>query len=129
PQGQTIQANGGIQETPMAPMAAAPQQPVAPVGTPQQGAQPFQPETQLALAPVGVQTPAIGVAQPQMPPSAYGPNYAALAPEAYGIAFPQPALPPYQAYNPAQAMYRSPYASPPTNYGGANDGAPLAVPQ
>src|SRR6185312_1274569 len=54
---------------------------------------------------------------------------AALAPDAYGISFPQPVLPPYQAYNPAQAMYRSPYASPPTNYGGANGAAPLVATQ
>jgi len=51
-------------------------------------------------------------------PAAYGPNYAALAPENYGIGFPQPVLPPSQGYGNAQAMYRSPYASPPTNYGG-----------
>ncbi|HEV8388451.1 MAG TPA: OmpA family protein [Dongiaceae bacterium] len=147
PEGQTIQGttsqdttsqdttsqpapDSGVQAAPIAPMAAAPQQPAAPVGAPQEGAQPFQPEGQLALSPGGVQAPALGATrQPQMPASAYGPNYAALSPDAYGIAFPQPVLPPYQAYNPAQAMYRSPYASPPTNYGGANDGAPLAPTQ
>lgn len=112
---------GGVVQT--APMPAAPQQPAAPVGTPQEGSRPFQPEDQLALAPGSVQTPGLGATQQAaLPSSAYGPNYAALAPENYGIAFPTPALPPYQAYNPAQAMYRSPYASPPTNYGGANDG-------
>lgn len=102
---------------PQQPMPQA--QPMAPIGTPQDGAQPFQPEAQLALQPGSLQAPAIGTVQPQMPASAYGPNYRALAPDAYGISFPQPALPPYQGYNPAQAMYRSPYANPPTNYGGA----------
>ena len=116
--------SGGVVQT--APMPAAPQQPATPVGTPQEGSQPFQPEGQLALAPGSVQTPGLGATQQAaLPSSAYGPNYAALAPENYGIAFPSPALPPYQAYNPAQAMYRSPYASPPTNYGGTNDAAPV----
>ena len=132
-QGTTAQPapdSGAIQATPMAPMAAAPQQPVTPTGTPQEGSQPFQPEAQLALQPGSVQTPSLGATQQaQLPASAYGANYAALSPDAYGIAFPQPVLPPYQAYNPAQAMYRSPYASPPTNYGGANDGAPIMTPQ
>jgi outer membrane protein OmpA-like peptidoglycan-associated protein len=137
-EGQTIQgttaqpapATGGVQSAPMAPMAAAPEQPVTPTGTPQEGSQPFQPEAQLALQPGSVQTPSLGAAQQaQLPASAYGPNYAALSPDAYGIAFPQPVLPPYQAYNPAQAMYRSPYASPPTNYGGANDGGPIVSSQ
>ncbi len=106
-----------VQAAPLAPMQDAQQaQPVTPVGTPQQGAQPFQPEAQLALAPGGVQ--AQSAALPQAQP-AYGPNYAALAPENYRIGFPQPVLPPYQGYGNAQAMYRSPYASPPTNYGGA----------
>lgn len=109
-----------------APVAAAPQQPqpapqpqpiqtqpVAPLVAPQAGAQPYQPQTQLAV-------------QPQLPAAAYGPNYRALAPDAYGVSFPQPVLPPYQAYNPAQAMYRSPYANPPTNYGGgATSAAPV----
>jgi outer membrane protein OmpA-like peptidoglycan-associated protein len=115
-QGQVVDAT--VQSQPLAPMeGAAPQaaaQPVTPVGTPQQGSQPFQPEAQLALAPGSVQTQTY--VQPQA--TAYGPNYAALAPENYGVQFSQPALPPYQGYN-AQAMYRSPYASPPTNYGGA----------
>lgn len=131
-QGQTIQGttaqpdNSGVQAVPVAPMAAQPQQqPVMPTESPQEGSQPFQPEAQLALAPGSVQTSSLGATrQPQAPANAYGPNYAALAPEAYGVNFPQPVLPPYQAYNPAQAMYHSPYASPPTNYGGANDGAP-----
>jgi outer membrane protein OmpA-like peptidoglycan-associated protein len=105
-----------VEAAPLQPLQGATDaQPVTPVGTPQQGSQPFQPEAQLALAPdsAPAQTAALPSAQP-----AYGPNYAALAPENYGIGFPQPVLPPYQGYN-AQAMYRSPYASPPTNYGGA----------
>jgi len=138
PEGQTIQGttglpaadSGGVQAAPLAPMAAAPQQPVTPAGTPQEGAQSLQPEAQVALSPGSVQAPSLGATrQPQMSESAYGRNYAALAPEAYGINFPQPVLPPYQAYNPAQAMYRSPYASPPTNYGGANGGAPIVSSQ
>lgn len=106
-----------VQAAPLQPLAGAAQaDPVMPVGTPQQGSQPFQPEAQLALAPgsASAQTAALPQAQPS-----YGPNYAALAPENYGIGFPQPVLPPYQGYGNAQAMYRSPYASPPTNYGGA----------
>ena len=106
-----------VESAPLQPLqGAAEAQPVTPVGTPQQGAQPFQPEAQLALAPgsAQAQTAALPQAQP-----AYGPTYAALAPENYGIGFPQPVLPPYQGYGNAQAMYRSPYASPPTNYGGA----------
>lgn len=130
PEGQTIQGTtnqpapdgGGVQAAPMAP---TPPQPATPVVTPQEGSQPVQPEAQLALSSGALQTPS----QPQMPTGAYGPNYAALAPDAYGISFPQPVLPPYQAYNPAQAMYRSPYASPPTNYGGANGAAPLVATQ
>jgi len=130
PEGQTIQGttnqpapdSSGVQA---APMAAMPPQPAAPVVTPQEGSLPSQPEAQLALSSGAVQMPS----QPQMPTGAYGPNYAALAPDAYGISFPQPVLPPYQAYNPAQAMYRSPYASPPTNYGGANGAAPLVATQ
>ena len=125
PQDQTVQPapDNGVQA---APMAAAPQQPATPTGAPQEGSHPFQPDSELALAPGSVQTPALGATQQAaLPSSAYGPNYAALAPENYGIAFPQPALPPYQPYNPAQAMYRSPYASPPTNYGGTTDGAPM----
>lgn len=106
-----------VESAPLAPMQGTAQaQPVTPVGTPQQGAQPFQPEAQLALAPGSVQTQSAALPQAQ---PAYGPNYAALAPENYGIGFPQPVLPPYQGYGNAQAMYRSPYASPPTNYGGA----------
>jgi outer membrane protein OmpA-like peptidoglycan-associated protein len=145
-EGQTIQGTmGEAQPEPQpepepqpAPVAVAPQQPqpepqpqpiqsqpMAPIGTPQAGADPFQPEAQLALQPGSVQTPALGAVQPQLPASAYGPNYRALAPDAYGVSFPQPVLPPYQAYNPAQAMYRSPYANPPTNYGGATNGAPV----
>jgi len=109
-------ADATVQAAPLEPMQGATQaQPVTPVGTPQQGATPFQPEAQLALQPGSVQTQNAYV-QPQA--TAYGPNYAALAPENYGIAFPQPALPAYQGYNAAQAMYRSPYAAPPTNYGG-----------
>lgn len=104
---------GTVQAAPLAPVAGAA---VTPVGSPQPGAQPFQPETQLALTPGSVQTQALPV-QPQA--SAYGPNYAALAPQNYGIQFPQAVLPPYQPYNAAQAAYRSPYAAPPTNYGGA----------
>lgn len=106
-----------VQAAPLAPMQGAQQaQPVTPVGTPQPGARPFQPEAHVALAPGSVQTQTAALPQAQ---PAYGPNYAALAPENYGISFPQPALPPYQGYGNAQAMYRSPYASPPTNYGGA----------
>jgi outer membrane protein OmpA-like peptidoglycan-associated protein len=67
-----------------------------------------------------MQTPAPGASpQQQMAVSAYGPNYAALAPEAYGVSPPQPTTPPNQAYTSAQVVYRSPYASPPANYGGA----------
>lgn len=113
--------DASVQAAPLEPMQGAAQaQPVTPVGTPQPGAAPFQPEAQLALQPGSVQTQSTYV-QPQA--TAYGPNYAALAPENYGIAFPQPALPAYQGYNAAQAMYRSPYAAPPTNYGGAVVGA------
>lgn len=116
--------DSSVQAAPLAPMDGVaqnqpgpqPTQPVAPVGTPQPGATPFQPEAQLALTPGSVQTQNAYV-QPQT--TAYGPNYAALSPDAYGIQFAQPALPPYQPYNAAQAMYRSPYAAPPTNYGGA----------
>lgn len=111
-----------VEAAPMVPMA----QPVTPVGTPQEGSQPFSPEAQLALAPGSIPTQGStggygAVAPAQAAPTAYGPNYAALAPDAYGVQFPQPALPPYQPYDPsqAQAMYRSPYVSPPTNYGGA----------
>jgi outer membrane protein OmpA-like peptidoglycan-associated protein len=109
--------SAGVEAAPLAPMEGAAQaEPVTPVGTPQPGSQPFQPEAQLALTPGSVQTQNATV-QPQA--TAYGPNYAALAPENYGVQFAQPALPPYQPYNAAQAMYRSPYAAPPTNYGGA----------
>ena len=110
-------APAAVEAAPLQPMqGAVPAQPVTPVGTPQEGAQPFQPEAQLALAPNSAQTQ--NAALPQAP-AAYGPNYAALAPENYGIGFPQPTLPPYQGYGNAQAAYRSPYATPPTNYGGA----------
>lgn len=110
--------SGTVQSAPLQPMPGATQaQPVMPAGTPQPGARPFQPEAQLALAPGGAPTQTAAV--PAQPQAAYGPNYAALAPENYGITFPQPALPPYQPYNAAQAAYRSPYATPPTNYGGA----------
>lgn len=106
------------QSAPLAPMPGAAQaQAVTPVGTPQPGAKPFQPDSQLALTPGSMQAQGAQNAYMQ-PQAAYGPNYAALAPENYGVQFSQPALPPYQAYS-AQAMYRSPYASPPTNYGGA----------
>jgi outer membrane protein OmpA-like peptidoglycan-associated protein len=117
PAPQPAPQTAAVEPAPLQPLqGAAEAQPVTPVGTPQQGAQPFQPEAQLALAPgsASTQTAALPQAQP-----AYGPNYAALAPENYGIGFPQPVLPPYQGYGNAQAMYRSPYASPPTNYGGA----------
>jgi len=108
--------SSGVESAPLQPMpGAVSAQPVTPVGTPQEGSQPFQPEAQLALAPGGAQTQTAAV--PQAQAAAYGPNYAALAPEGYGISFPQATLPPYQPYD-AQAMYRSPYASPPTNYGG-----------
>jgi outer membrane protein OmpA-like peptidoglycan-associated protein len=46
-----------------------------------------------------------------MPPSAYGASYA-QAPQAYGIAVPQPAAAP-QPYYTAQPTYRSPYAGQP----------------
>lgn len=116
------------QSAPLAPMPGAAQaQPVTPVGTPQPGARPFQPESQLALTPGSVQAQSAQNAYVQPQTSAYGPNYAALAPENYGVQFSQPALPPYQAYS-AQAMYRSPYASPPTNYGGAVVPGQVAVP-
>jgi outer membrane protein OmpA-like peptidoglycan-associated protein len=117
PQPAPAPQTAAVESAPLQPLqGAAEAEPVTPVGTPQQGSQPFQPEAQLALAPGGgpAQTAALPQAQP-----AYGPNYAALAPENYGIGFPQPVLPPYQGYGNAQAMYRSPYASPPTNYGGA----------
>jgi len=117
PAPQPAPQTAAVEAAPLQPLqGAAEAQPVTPVGTPQQGAQPFQPEAQLALAPGSA--PAQTAALPQAQP-AYGPNYAALAPENYGIGFPQPVLPPYQGYGNAQAMYRSPYASPPTNYGGA----------
>jgi outer membrane protein OmpA-like peptidoglycan-associated protein len=117
PQPAPAPQTAAVEAAPLQPLqGAAEAQPVTPVGTPQQGAQPFQPEAQLALAPGSA--PAQTAALPQAQP-AYGPNYAALAPENYGIGFPQPVLPPYQGYGNAQAMYRSPYASPPTNYGGA----------
>ncbi|MGH6892073.1 MAG: OmpA family protein, partial [Dongiaceae bacterium] len=88
--------SGSVQAAPMAPMVMEQQQPVAPVGTQEDGSQPFQPEAQLALAPGSAQATSLGATR-------------------------QPAvLPPYQPYNPAQAMYRSPYASASANYGGAN---------
>jgi outer membrane protein OmpA-like peptidoglycan-associated protein len=94
-----------------APIAAAPQQPATPASTPQEGAQPFQPEAQLATG--SVQTQPVGATQSaQLPASADGPNHSALAPDAYGVSVPQPVLPPYQTDNPAQATYRSPYATP-----------------
>jgi outer membrane protein OmpA-like peptidoglycan-associated protein len=107
-----------------------PQQPAMPVVTPQPASQPIQPQAQLPLSPGSVQTQSLAAAQQaQLPASADGPNYSALAPDAYGVTFPQPVLPPYQSYDPAQAMYRSPYANPPTNYGGANGGAPIVSSQ
>jgi outer membrane protein OmpA-like peptidoglycan-associated protein len=146
-EGQTIQGTmGEAQPQPEpqpepepqpAPVAVAPQppepqpmpqpQPMAPLAAPQYGAEPVQPQAQLALQPGSVQTPSLGAAQPQLPAAAYGPNYRALAPDAYGVSFPQPVLPAYQGYNPAQAIYRSPYANPPTNYGGVanGNGAPV----
>jgi outer membrane protein OmpA-like peptidoglycan-associated protein len=103
--------NGGVQA---APIAAAPQQPATPTSTPQEGAQPLQPEAQLATG--SAQTQSVGATQSaQLPASADGPNHRALAPDAYGVSVPQPVPPPYQTDNPAQATYRSPYASPPTN--------------
>jgi len=129
PEGQTIDAttaqppadSGGVQAVPM---AALPQQPAISAGAPQDSPQQFQPEAQLAPAPAGVQAQPLGATQQaQLPAPAYGKNYAALAPEAYGINSPQPVLPADQGYNRAQAAYRAPYAGPPANYGGANGGA------
>jgi outer membrane protein OmpA-like peptidoglycan-associated protein len=100
--------NSGVQA---APIAAAPQQPATPASTPQEGVQPFQSEAQLPSG--SVQTQSVGATQSaQLPASAYGPNHRALAPDAYGVSVPQPVLPPYQTDNPAQATYRSPYATP-----------------
>lgn len=108
-----------------APIAPAPQT-IEPA--PQYGVDPLQVAPQVAAAPLSPPTQPVGAPQ-QAPSNAYGANYAALAPETYGIAFPQPVLPPYLGYNPAQAMYRSPYANPPTNYGGAAPGTPVITSQ
>ncbi len=132
PQGQTIQGTMGqpsaaqeVQPAPMAaepqqpePMAAEPQQPAPTVSTPQPEA---EPEGRLASAPDGAPTSPLAAAQQaQLPARAYGHNYRASAPEAYGIAVPQPVPSPYQAYNPAQALH-------PANYGGVA-AAPVVAP-
>ena len=85
-------AEGTVEAAPIAPIATQPGR--APVGTPQEGSQPFSPEAQLALAPGSIPNAGYGSSMPtpQVAPTAYGPNYAALAPEAYGVAFPQPAI-------------------------------------
>jgi outer membrane protein OmpA-like peptidoglycan-associated protein len=103
-----------------------PQQPAVPVVTPQPASQPTQPQAQLPLSPGSGQTQSLAATQQaQLPASADGSNYRALAPDAYGVTFPQRVLPPHQGYDAAQAMYRPHYANAPTNYGGAIGGAPV----
>jgi outer membrane protein OmpA-like peptidoglycan-associated protein len=129
---QESTASAAAPEEPAASVATKPQA-KTPAVTPQAGARPLQPDSKLSLAPGTVQTPSLDAQQAGLPASAHGPNYQALAPDSYGVSFPKPVLPPYQPYNPAQAMYRSPYANPPTNYGGAGAAvvvapSPVAVP-
>lgn len=125
PQGQTIQGTTGqtaaaandVAEPAAAPdstvqVAAAASSAPQPSATPVVAVQPA-----VAPEPANVQPPSLNA--PQQAQLPYAPNDGSLAPSASGAVVPQPVLPPYQPYNPAQAMYRSPYANPPTNYGGA----------
>ncbi|MEZ5833404.1 MAG: OmpA family protein [Dongiaceae bacterium] len=121
-QGETVQGttaapaeDSGV-EAPSAPTVTEAQQPAPPVAPTTPEPQPS--EEIAAVAPAGAQAPETSVPQQQAPATAYQPNYAAIAPEAYGISSPQPTTSANQVYNSAQETYQL--------YGDANGAYPTA---